>query len=142
MSPSLPRPAWCFVCTVILFDYFQKHTNAYPAVGHLGRAPRSGRGPHTLENKPQRIYLLIPLLPHTQEILGRSSFLALRGAHCPGEPALPIVTGNVWVVEKSSVTPLRAWRKRKFRVLGSSPHSATSFTVSLGPVRPPPPGHL
>lgn len=41
------------------------------AAAHLPR-----RRPHTLENKPWKIYLLILFLSHTQEILGRQSFLS------------------------------------------------------------------
>lgn len=70
-------------CRSFFFYYFQKRTKHISGSLHLARAAADSprRSLHTLANKPQRIYLLILFLSHTQEILGRPSFLT------PGELA-------------------------------------------------------
>lgn len=73
-GPLLPRPAsWVHRHHFkVLLETHKTHVNGLVI---LARASRPGRRPHALENKPRRIYLLILFLSHTQEILGRHSFL-------------------------------------------------------------------
>lgn len=61
----------------IIIITFRNTQNTPTLARAAADSPR--RSLHTLANKPQRIYLLILFLSHTQEILGRPSFLT------PGE---------------------------------------------------------
>lgn len=67
-----------FIIIIIIIIITFRNTQNTPSLARAAAdSPR--RSLHTLANKPQRIYLLILFLSHTQEILGRPSFLT------PGE---------------------------------------------------------
>lgn len=105
----------------IIIITFRNTQNTPTLARAAADSPR--RSLHTLANKPQRIYLLILFLSHTQEILGRPSFLtpgeltALGQGSAP--PARKCLNGLRESVLSSSLPG-----ERESTVLGSGPHFA------------------
>lgn len=102
-------------------------------IGPLGQGTEARERAHALENKRRRIYLPILFLSRTQEILGRQSFLTQGGGPLQhGARTLLLTRGNVWVVRGNWCSLPHCLERGKFRVLGSSPPSATSFLRHSG----------